>query len=227
MLCAIHQPNFFPWLGYFDKINRSDKFVFLDNVDYSNSSSWTNRVAINVKGNKKWINCPVKHGRGIQKIMDVEICDDFNWQSKLIKTLKYNYAKTDYYKKVMPFVEEWVNASVDKIADYNIFIIKEICNMLGLKKEFIRQKDLNTTKHSTELMIEITGLVGCDTYLCGGGADGYQKDELFEKNGLVLEYQNFKAPKYYQVGNEYIEGLSIIDALFNIGFEGVQELLHN
>ena len=31
-LCAIHEPNFFPWLGYFEKMSRSDVFVFLDDA---------------------------------------------------------------------------------------------------------------------------------------------------------------------------------------------------
>ena len=37
MICAIHQPNFFPWLGYFEKIWRADVFIFLNQVDYEKS----------------------------------------------------------------------------------------------------------------------------------------------------------------------------------------------
>nr|MBI3612487.1 WbqC family protein [Nitrospirota bacterium] len=45
MLVAIHQPQYLPWLGYLDKIDRADVFVILDTVQFK-KNEWQNRNRI-------------------------------------------------------------------------------------------------------------------------------------------------------------------------------------
>ena len=45
MIVAIHQPDFMPWMGFFDKILKADLWVILDHVENNprNTGYW-NRV---------------------------------------------------------------------------------------------------------------------------------------------------------------------------------------
>lgn len=229
MICAIHQPNFFPWLGYFNKIYKADVFIFLDQVDYPKSSktmsTWSNRVAVSINGEKHWISCPVVREEGKQKICNVQIDESVDWRKKLIKTLEYNYKKSGFYDEVSDFIFSLIMNREETLAEFNIRNIRELCKKLGINSQFYRQSELETTKSATELLIEIAKAVNCDTYMCGGGAGGYQEDGLFEKSGLELKYQNYNAPYYEQKNGQCIQGLSILDALFNCGFIKAKQLI--
>ena len=88
--CAIQQPNFFPWLGYFDKIRQADTFIFLDDVNFPRSGSgmgcWTNRVRIAVQRRPFWIGAPVSRYHGRRRIGDVRIAPDPKWRGRLMRT---------------------------------------------------------------------------------------------------------------------------------------------
>jgi len=57
MLLACHQPNFLPWMPFFEKMHKSDIFVILTEVQFE-KNSWTNRCQVN----GKWWTNPVNHG---------------------------------------------------------------------------------------------------------------------------------------------------------------------
>ena len=84
---------------------------------------------------------------------------------------------------------------------------------------------MSTYGASTELLIEITQMVGCDSYMCGGGAAGYQQDERFQEEKIKLLYQGFTPKEYDQGIAECVKGLSVLDTLFHCGFEETKYMI--
>lgn len=219
-VCAIHQPNFFPWLGYFDKIRRADVFVFLDDVAYPKSghsmSSLTNRVRIEVQGVAQWIGCPLQRQAGVQPIREVCIDGGQPWRRKMLRTIEQNYRKHPGFDWAISVVEPLVSYPCGSLAEFNIHAVERIASALGLQVTFARQSALNVEGKATELLVSLTRAAGCDAYLCGGGAAGYQDDALFASSGLGLIYQNFTESPYGPL-DRFIPGLSVIDYLMKTG----------
>jgi hypothetical protein len=87
---------------------------------------------------------------------------------------------------------------------------------------------LNCEANATALLVEILKKKQGTTYLCGGGAEGYQQDNLFEAAGISLKYNNFNHPTYPQLSRQaFVPGLSIIDALMHVGVEATKKLIRN
>jgi hypothetical protein len=220
-ICAIHQPNFFPWLGYFDKIKRADVFVFLDQVDYpksgSSMSSWCNRVKFSVGGKATWTHCPVLRVSGIQLIDAVKIDENRPWRDNIRNMLRMNYKEARNFQSVAALMDCILDFESDSLADFNIYAIQTIAKYLGYETQFVRQSVLlNMKATSTERLVLLTQAVGADAYLCGGGSSGYQDDAAFAKASLQLIYQDFVAVAYGKP-ESFIPGLSAIDWLMHEG----------
>jgi RimJ/RimL family protein N-acetyltransferase len=197
-LVAIHQPNFFPWLGYFDKLARADTFVLLDTVEFSKGSR-SNRVEVLVGGEPRWITAPLRRATLSGPIHDVLIDETRDWRAKVIKTLRQNYPRAD----ALPFVEELVGYDSERLAAYNEHAIRRLAETLGHTTTIVLASDLDVEGRATGLLVDIVRAVGGTAYLAGGGAESYQQDERFGAHGIDLIPQDFDAP----------HGLSIIHAL--------------
>jgi hypothetical protein len=218
-ICGIHQPNFFPWLGYFDKIARSDVFVFLDAVSYPKSGksmgSWCNRVKLNISGRAAWVSCPVVREPGIQLINTVRINDARDWRDDLRRTIETNYRFARNFAPAFELVDQLLDFETELLAEFNINAITAIAAEMGVTAEFVIQSQLPPMNQTgTDRLIAIAKAVGATAYLCGGGAGGYQDDAAFEGAGVDLVYQDF-APGPYGPPERFIPGLSVIDWLMH------------
>jgi hypothetical protein len=226
---AIHQPNFFPWLGYFDKIRRADVFILIDDVQFQKTGgSWSNRVKVLINGEGRWLTAPVdRNFHGTRKVNEMVFSDKEDWRSRVLKTLVTSYKRAPYFEETYFIIEPLIRNPETNVAEYNIHAIKALASGLGYPLDsLIRASDLATNSSATERLIELTKRVGGDCYLCGGGASGYQEDGVFSAAEVELRYQCFAHPTYtQQYGREFVSGLSIVDVLMNLGFEGARRLL--
>jgi len=226
---AIHQPNFFPWLGYFDKIARADEFIFMDNVQFPKTGGvWSNRVKLMIGGEARWVTAAIdRNYSGIRQIREMYFLSSNPWRQKMLKSLESNYRKHPFYTDVMTPLESLIMNPESNIAEYNIYAVTEICKLIGLEHNKLRRSsEFETDKVSNELLCELTSQVGGTVYMCGGGADGYQDEQVFQKLRIQLKYQHFKHPEYNQYGRKsFTSGLSLIDSAMNLGWKPLANIL--
>lgn len=219
---AIHQPNFMPWIGYFYKIYTADKFIFLDNVQIQKpGASYTNRVGILTGGNIKHLTVPIKRGPGFSNINETEYVND-KWKKKMISTLQGSYARSSYFKINKDFIFELINFEADNLADYNMNFVKAIVKKLDFDTVFFNSSQFEIKSVSTERLIDLTNAVDGNIYLSGSGGDHYQDHDLYEKSEIKLIYNDVPDFQYEQIKSDlFTPGLSIVDAIFNIGFDNL------
>lgn len=226
---AIHQPNFFPWLGFFDKLIRADVFIVLDHVQFPKSEgNWSNRVRMAVNGEAAWVTMPVvRDYEGFRRIDEMQIDNRAPWRRKLLQLLRTNYGRAQAFRDVFPQVESWVETPADLVADYNMRVITAICSRLGLRaSHMVRSSTLGVDGAKSELVANLAKRVGGTVYLSGDGSGGYLDEEVLTSAGLAVEYQRLVHPVYPQrAGHDFIPGLSILDAIFHCGFEGTSKVL--
>jgi hypothetical protein len=221
MIISVHQPQYIPWLGYFDKIAKSGAFVFLDRVQYK-AREFQNRNKIRTKDGAMWLTVPVvSKGLGLQDISDVAIDNTFVWRRQHLLGIKTSYGRSDHFDRYFPFFEDLYKKEWNKLIDLNIAVVLWTLKELEIKTPLYYESKLRTGGKKTGRIIEICGKLNADKYLSGAGGKDYLDEDSLAKAGVGLLYQDFKHPVYRQQfmksDKDFIRHLSILDLLFNEG----------
>jgi hypothetical protein len=233
MRAAIHQPNFLPWLGLFHRIAHVDRFVFFDHVQALRGKSWLSRNRILIQGEAHWLTVPiVRSGRGLQAVDAVEIVQDGDFPAKHLRTLELVYGRHPHAQDGLHVVEAAFTSGHRRLAELNADFIIRVSRALGLGAEFVTSRSLCDAHpgleqlRGNELVLATCRAAGADAYLSGDGCTDFIEPASFAAYGVDFAFQAYRHPVYAQRGSrEFVSHLSVLDALCNLGFAGVRDLL--
>lgn len=227
MRISIQQPEFFPWLGFFDKIRQVDKVVFLDNVQFK-KRYFENRNRVRTYEGWTWLIAPViTKGRYTQNINEVEIDNTQEWRKKLVGTIEHNYRKAPFWQELGPELCQIIMKPMNRLVEFNLAVILLLLKKLGLPIDWVLASSLNTQHHGSDLILEICEKTGAQEYFSGRDGKEYLNLETFEKKGINVHFQAFVHPIYHQFHGGFKQAMSVIDLYFNMGPESTKVFNNN
>lgn len=220
MRCAIMQPTYLPWVGYFNLISQVDIFVFLDDVQFERRS-WQSRNRILLDAQEHWLTVPVHSERQTQRLDTIQIDFTQKWQRKHVLGLEQAYRKAPYFEEIGMVLECLQQANGMTLANLNIQIIQMVAQVMNLKTKFITASSLSLPHSRSQHLLNICEALDCQEYLSPIGSQAYLiEDGIFQESSIQLSFQNYIPQPYPQVKAPIFKShLSILDLIANIGIQ--------
>jgi len=222
-IMAAHQPHFLPWLGYLDKVRRSDVFVLVDHVQYERQN-FQNRNRIKTHQGAQWVIVPVHQVTRAECICDKRVNNQRDgrttWGQRIFRSLECAYGKAPHFDTYAPRLQAILTRPWDKLVDLDEALLRFFMEAFEIATPLVRSSTLGVSGTKSDMIIAMCREVGAQTYLSGsGGSRGYLDCELFERNGLRVAWQTFRHPGYPQRSPpaEFVPRLAAVDMLFNCG----------
>lgn len=230
MILASHQPDFFPYMGYFYKIWKSDYFIFSDDVQFSKSGRHNYNDILTANGPQRFT-LPVS--QRTENLNEIQIAADDRKIEEMLKTLRQNYQKAPHFKEVFPLIASllWMAPISDNLARFNEMCIINLCYRMNIIRGFERSSGIPVKGRRDARIIELCKYAQADTYYSGSGAKDYHVEADYTAEGINLVYSDYCPVEYRQTfcgqkgDSEFVApNLSVIDYLMNCGFKNPWEV---
>lgn len=214
MIVSIHQPAYLPWLGYLDRVRRSDVFVFLDTVQFE-KNSFTNRNRIKTANGPIWLTVPVLlQGHSSKSIKEIAIDERRDWRKKHLRSLEQNYRRAPGFPEKFDRLRRQYTA-VSVLADFCFSQLSFWLDELGVRTRIVRASDLNVSGAKSDLVLSLCRAVGGTTYLSGPQGRDYLDERSFASAEISIRYHDYQHPRYPQLYGEFIPAMGVADYWFN------------
>jgi len=218
MRLAIHQPQFFPYPGFFHKLSMADAFVIMDDVQYD--KRFTNRNKILAPQGPMWLTVPINKSGKFMPNKAVEVNNGLPWREEHWKKISYSYKNSAYFHLYKEYLEGLYQRKHDLLFDLNLETTKAVMKWLDIDIPVVRESQLAVVGEGTQRLVGVCKAMGADTYVSGAGGKAYMDEKLFSEQGVALQYQRYvPAPYPQRFVPEFVPNLSVLDMLFSIGPE--------
>ena len=226
--CAVMQPTYLPWIGYLAMVDRVDQFVFLDTVGFA-KRSWQQRNCIRNGNGKLMLTVPVNtKGRSGQQIKDVGITTDSDFVAKHQNAIRHAYSKAPFYSRFAPSLFTLLNNGYTSLSTLTIEITRWLLAAFEISTPIQRTSELPVKGTKAELLVNVCEVIGTTRYLSAPGSREYiEESRAFERAGIIVEYHDYKHPRYQQRGDGFLSHIAAIDLLLNEGAEAGLEILRS
>lgn len=184
MIVTIHQPEHFPYMGFFQKIAAADLFIVLDNVKFNKQYFQNRNKILTLEGKEEWITVQVEKLAPSKKINEVRVNWDEKWKRRLLGKIKrnLNFDATEFY-------------SHEKLIDINMSGIRWALERMKIDTPIVFASDLGVAGCKSSLNANLVRAVGGTTYISGPSGKDYINMSYFD--GIDVEYFQPEVENFY------------------------------
>ena len=215
MRCAVLQPSYLPWRGYFHQIQKADVFVFYDDVQYD-KHGWRNRNRIKTANGPQWLTVPVSARGNVVDglpINEVQIADG-KWPGKHLATIRQAYAQGPALRplpgagRAAPGGRPRAPGRPDHRADRWRWRASSASRPSSCGRRSWASRATGWTACSA-----CSSRSGATHYISGPAARDYMDEARLTEAGISLEYMEYDYPEYRQLHPPYEPQVSVIDLI--------------
>ncbi|MGX6647211.1 WbqC family protein [Maricaulaceae bacterium MS644] len=213
---AIMQPTFLPWAGYFALMDRVDRFVLLDDVQFD-KRSWQQRNRIKTAGGPLWLTAPVlTKGLRDQTIAQARLNPDSDFAATALKTIDHAYKKAPHYAPVMERIAPAFEQADKGLCALNIALIEALAGLMGLNADLVTSSATPVTSVKAQRLADLCSAHGAARYLSPPGSKDYLEDDpALAEAGVELFYFTYEHPVWPQLHGEFEPYMSTLDLVMN------------
>lgn len=220
---AIMQPYLFPYIGYWQLLHASDCFVVYDDVNYINRG-WINRNRILINDAPGLITLPLLQASQNRKIRDIEIAPAAQWQRRVLRSIEMAYRKAPCFDEVFPVVEQILSHQDSNLAGFLTHQLRTLAGFMGLETRIVPSSQVyeNSPLAAQARILDICRQEQATTYINAQGGRELYDPTAFAEAGIDLRFIAMRPLPYRQRSEGFTPYLSIIDALMEVGAQGIR-----